>query len=229
MRVLVVEDDPMVSQLNQNFLKQHKPNAEIEVALTLEEARDKLGMNEYDLVLLDVYFPTGKGTDILKWIRNENIATEVILITADKSQETVSIALNYGAADFLIKPFSLDRFKEAVDRSLQRKRSLEFEGSAGQDTLDQIWTDEKERENSSSETPQQFMEKGLGAFTYKSIKDVILEQTGNFTADEIGKKAGLARVTVRRYMEYMVKDGFLEMELVYGKVGRPQHYYRIKN
>ena len=51
---------------------------------------------------------------------------------------------------------------------------------------------------------------------------------GSFTAEQIGEKLGMARVTIRRYLDFMDKQGILDVKLQYGKVGRPQHYYRLK-
>lgn len=47
-----------------------------------------------------------------------------------------------------------------------------------------------------------------------------------FTAEDFAEKLGIARVTVRRYLEYMEKENKVDKLVEYGKVGRPQHKYR---
>ena len=89
MNILIVEDDPMVGQINQRFAEKLPFVGECDIVTSTEKAREKLLETSYDLLLLDVYFPTGRGPDLLQWIRNESIPVHVIFITADNSQSTV--------------------------------------------------------------------------------------------------------------------------------------------
>ena len=69
--------------------------------------------------------------------------------------------------------------------------------------------------------------KGLNKYTYKSIWEEIERRDSEyFTAEELSEKVKVARVTIRRYLEYMEKEGELEKLVEYGKVGRPQHKFR---
>ena len=69
--------------------------------------------------------------------------------------------------------------------------------------------------------------KGLNKYMYKSIwEEIVRRDAGYFTAEELSEKIKVARVTVRRYLEYMEKEGLLEKLIEYGKVGRPQHKFR---
>ncbi len=68
--------------------------------------------------------------------------------------------------------------------------------------------------------------KGLNKYTYKSIWDEIEKSNYEyFTAEELSEKLGIARVTVRKYLEYMEKENKVEKLIEYGKVGRPQYKY----
>ncbi|MNM60581.1 Transcriptional regulatory protein DcuR [compost metagenome] len=71
--------------------------------------------------------------------------------------------------------------------------------------------------------------KGLSLVTYNEIWRTINNNPAKeVTADSLADEVGLARVTVRRYLEYMVEEGKMELTLEYGKVGRPNNYYRLK-
>ena len=70
--------------------------------------------------------------------------------------------------------------------------------------------------------------KGLNKYTYKVIWQEVEKSEGKYiSAEEISEKSGVARVTVRRYLEYMSKEEKLKKIIEYGKVGRPQHKYTL--
>lgn len=224
MRILIVEDDPMVREINRKFAERIDEISEILTAPSLDEARQILLNRKVDLVLLDVYFPEGKGTDLLKWIRDQKMKCETVFITADKSVETVEQAFQFGSVDYLIKPFIYERFEEAIRAALRRIQGIQEKGTLEQAQVDQLFRRERAQEK-----PLSPMEKGLSRKTYELIWRKIDEMDHPFTPEEIGESSGLARVTVRRYLEYMVREGMLRMDLSYGKVGRPQHYYQKVN
>lgn len=224
MRILIVEDDPMVREINRKFAERIHEISDIVTSSNLEGAKVALQGQKVDLVLLDVYFPEGKGTDLLKWIREQGIKSEIIFITADKSVETVEQAFQYGSVDYLIKPFTYERFEEAIRAALKR-----IQGIQAKETLEQAQVDKLFRRERAQEKNLSPMEKGLSRKTYELIWREIEKLDHGFTPEEIGESSGLARVTVRRYLEYMVREGLLKMDLSYGKVGRPQHYYQKVN
>ena len=74
------------------------------------------------------------------------------------------------------------------------------------------------------------LEKGLNIYTYNSIWKQVKLIGNNYTSpEELGEILGIARVTCRKYLEYMNKEGKIDMIIEYGKVGRPQHKYKINN
>ncbi|MGN0027813.1 MAG: response regulator, partial [Clostridium sp.] len=82
--VFIVEDDPMVKEINKRFLEKMGSFKVIDDASSIKEAKIKLKNCKADLVLLDVFLPDGKGIELLKWIRLEEMNLDTILITADK-------------------------------------------------------------------------------------------------------------------------------------------------
>jgi response regulator of citrate/malate metabolism len=130
-KVMIVEDDPMVIEINSKFLKRVEGFTLLKAVSNLEDAKKIILLGKPDLILLDVYLPKENGIDFLKWIRAQEIKIDVILITADKSIERIQEAFRYGVVNYLIKPFSFEKFKEALlqfkDRYYTFKTNVVFE------------------------------------------------------------------------------------------------------
>ena len=222
MRILIVEDDPMVGRINKQFAEKTGLAEKVMVTESVEKARQALRDEAFDLVLLDVYLPDVKGTDLLHWIRKEGLPLTVILITADRNPRTIEQALNLGAADYLVKPFTYERFAEALERVRKRKEVLHSSSAFEQERIDSLI-------GKRGTLPQQHqgpeLDKGLNRLTYEKILEAVFEWKGFFTADEISTRIGMSRVTVRRYLEQMEEEGVLKKTMEYGKPGRPVNKY----
>ena len=105
MRILLIEDDPGLGNAvrDQIAAEGHMPD----LAPTLSYARDLLATMPYDLILLDLGLPDGRGIDFLKTLRAKGSVTPVMILTAhDRITERIE-GLNAGADDYMIKPFDL--------------------------------------------------------------------------------------------------------------------------
>lgn len=219
--VMIVEDDPMVREINSKFLKKVEGFNLYKAVGNLADARKFILARKPDLILLDVFLPKENGIDFLKWLRSEEIDVDVILITADKTAGRVQEAFRYGAVDYLIKPFSFERFREALIQFKERHHAFEKRDEIEQAALDKLIS------ATAATQEEEVLAKGLNKYTYKSIwEEIERRDAGYFTAEELSEKIKVARVTVRRYLEYMEREGLLEKLVEYGKVGRPQHKFR---
>lgn len=218
--VLIVEDDPMVQEINKRFIAKLKDFRVIAVASHGEEALKMLETIKPQLILLDVFMSKVDGLTTLKEIRKRGVNSDVILITADKSVQTVQQAIRYGAVDYIIKPFRFDRFKEALQNYKRRKEKLQEREVFQQRDLDRIL-------HSSQEQSENQLPKGLNQVTLDSILAYLREHTEYLTSMELAQAVGIARVTARRYMEYLAEKRIVDIELEYGSVGRPIHKFRI--
>lgn len=217
---MIAEDDPMVREINSRFLERVEGFALYKAVSNLSDLKKFILIKKPDLILLDVYLPKENGVDFLKWIREQEIDIDVILITADKSIRRIQEAFRYGVTDYLIKPFSFKRFKESLiqfrDRYYQFERNDEIE----QKDLDKLISSLDVYQNEDDFT------KGLNKYTYDLIwSEMEKGSCKDFTAEGIAEELGIARVTVRRYLEYMENEKKIEKSVEYGKVGRPQHKY----
>lgn len=223
--VMILEDDPMVRDINSRFLEKLPNFKLVKPASGIKEAQEFLFKNRVDLILLDIYLPKENGIDFLKWLRKEEFETDVILITADKTGNMIQEAFRYGAVDYIIKPFTFNRFKESLDNYKERYYGIKNFDTMEQDELDKYII--KNALNNEYDNSDNDLEKGINRYTYKIIWKEVEKLVDEYkTAEEISEKSGVARVTVRKYLEFMLKEGKIDKIIEYGKVGRPQYKYK---
>ena len=118
--VLVVDDEPGM----RNFLvKALVPRVgQVLAASCAEEAGQLLLRHRFDLVILDIAMPGKSGLAMLREMRAQGDASEVVLITAFADLETAIEALRAGAGDFLLKPFRVSQVLNALRQGLDRAR-----------------------------------------------------------------------------------------------------------
>lgn len=119
MKIAMIEDDNTISFAVQTFLKRYDMETEVFGNLTMTE---KIDFNEFDLIILDVNFPDGSGFDYLKWLREfSNIP--VIMLTVKNTDENILKGFEFGADEYITKPFSLPILKARIDNLFRRKNA----------------------------------------------------------------------------------------------------------
>ena len=119
MKILVVDDAPdLLDQLRRVLTRQ---KYDVDTAADGEAALGKLFDNVYDLVLLDIMLPKIEGLTVLKELRRAKIQTPVLMLTARGAVEDKIKGLDYGADDYLAKPFAMAELMARI-RSLLRRR-----------------------------------------------------------------------------------------------------------
>jgi CheY-like chemotaxis protein len=111
-KVLIVDDEPEVRQVLQEFLSGR--GYDVLVAESGSEALSMLGVDQPDLVLLDVTMPGMDGVETLRRIVALQQPVSVIMVTANADIATTSKLLAMGAVDYIPKPFDLDYLDQAV-------------------------------------------------------------------------------------------------------------------
>jgi len=221
-KVLIVEDDPMVSELNSRYVKKIEGFDVVGIARDGEEALSKIKELRPQLIILDIYMPKISGIKLLKEIRKQNIRVDAILVTAARDVESIDEILKLGAVDYLVKPFEFQRFKLALDGYKERITTLSAKERISQKDIDLITIHGKNKERYLD------TDKGIYKRTMDSIIAYLKEQDANLSAVDIANNLGVSRVTARRYLEYLADIGEVEVEISYGTIGRPQHLYRYK-
>jgi two-component system OmpR family response regulator len=118
MRILLIEDDPGLGGAvrDQIAAEGHVPD----LAPTLAYARDLVATMSYDLILLDLGLPDGRGLDFLRGLRSKGSVTPVIILTAhDRITERIE-GLNAGADDYMVKPFDLAELSARISAVARR-------------------------------------------------------------------------------------------------------------
>jgi len=219
--VLIVEDDPKIAEIHRHFTEKIAGFSVCGIADSLEDAEKMSQLLEPDLVLLDLYFPEGLGTEILWKIRARRQATDIILITAAKELEPLQEAMRGGVFDYIIKPVMFPRFQEALERFREHRQQLLGESAISQQDVDRLLHPYKDSSPGEPEYP-----KGIDPLTLKKIRTVFEQpHPEGLSADEVGQQIGASRTTARRYLEYLTAAGHLTAELIYGAVGRPERKY----
>ncbi|WP_066299209.1 response regulator [Bacillus sp. FJAT-29937] len=222
--VLIIEDDPMVQEVNKQFVMKIEGYKVIGVASNGMEGLQKIREHTPDLVILDVFMPKQDGLETLQQIRSHQESVDVIMVTAANDHETVKMALQNGAFDYIIKPFQFDRIQKALEKYKIYHSKVKNELSLSQQQLDEFLhsSSTSKKLNNVNNLP-----KGLNEVTYRQIIAYLHEQELAKSSEEVADGVGIARVTARRYLEYLVKLGEIKIELKYGGVGRPVNRYSL--
>jgi two-component system OmpR family response regulator len=112
MRILEIEDDPVLGAAIRDRLKAEGHG--VDWVRRLDDARAALSTVNYELMLLDLNLPDGRGLDLLRQLRQQASQLPVIITTA---QDQVAIrieGLNSGADDYLVKPFDLNEMTARI-------------------------------------------------------------------------------------------------------------------
>ena len=120
MRLLVVEDDPLIARsLDQGLSPLGNT---VDIFTSLGEARAALAQASFDMVILDLGLPDGNGLSLLAEVRGRGDATPVLILTASDGVEDRVQGLDLGADDYLSKPFSLAELQARVRALLRRSQ-----------------------------------------------------------------------------------------------------------
>ncbi|WP_019153708.1 response regulator [Robertmurraya massiliosenegalensis] len=220
-QVLIVEDDPMVAELNKRYVESIDGFEAIAIAHSVKDAKEILKTTDIDLILLDVYMPGDNGLTLLPYVRELELSIDVILITAASDIDTIQNALRFGTIDYLIKPFTFARLKEALISYQQKLEFLEYHPHRiNQQELDDRLL-QKERMSTSHQLP-----KGLTKHTLNLVWDELQKIGENeFSTADIAKSTGISRVSIRKYLNFLEEIGVLETRVSYGTIGRPISQY----
>jgi DNA-binding response OmpR family regulator len=118
MRVLVVEDDPMIGESVRTAL--HRDGIAVDWVRDGKSADLAMQAERYDMVLLDLGLPGRDGIEVLRELRKRKDRTPVLIVTARDAIADRVRGLDAGADDYLVKPFDLDELAARM-RSLSRR------------------------------------------------------------------------------------------------------------
>ena len=215
-RVLIVEDDRVIASLHRRIVSSHPGFTVIAEASSAELAlRMVKAGTPIDLILLDLGLPGANGIQLLKYLRAAG-GPDVIAVTARRDTQTVGTLLRLGVIDYLVKPFTPERLREALERFRERARSLSGDQLA-QAEIDIFMHD----------PGHALLPRGIQPETLREVRAALASSGEPQTADRVAETVGIARVTARRYLEYLVTVGQVRVASDENPgPGRPHKLYR---
>jgi two-component system response regulator DctR len=170
------------------------------------KALDLMEKNRFDLVMVDYYMPDINGLVLVKKIRERDQDIPILVLTVDESIDLANKFIRAGATDFANKPIKAADLISRVKLHLKlskEKQPMEIKG------LD--------------------LPKGVTFPTLQLILDYLKHTNTPQTIDAISLQTGLAYQTAHRYLNYLVTENYIGVEIKYGKIGRPIHRFFLDN
>ncbi|WP_428946125.1 two-component system response regulator DcuR [Pantoea sp. FN060301] len=226
MNVLVVDDDAMVAELNRCYIGQISGLTCCGTASSLQQAKDRLLQTDppVDLILLDIYMQQENGLDLLAELRSAHHHVDVIIISSAADAASIKTSLNYGVADYLIKPFQFSRFEEALTHWRQKRSQMDNQQYYQQAELDRLI-----HGNASAGSKQKRLPKGLTSQTLRTLCQWIdAHPDSEFSTDELASEVNISRVSCRKYLIWLAEIDILFTTIQYGATGRPVYRYRLQ-
>lgn len=218
-QTVIVEDDPMVAMLNRTYIER---DGRFQVSGDFRDGRSALEwitVHPTDLAVLDVYMPEFTGLELLRQLRSREVQVDAVMVTAATDTKVVDQFLKLGVVDYLVKPFTLQRFQQALEKFCQFRQAMSSQGNVSQADLDKLLA-VPEGESA--------IPKGLQERTMERIRQCLLGASARgLTSEEVAGRTGLSAVTARRYLNHMLEMGEVSSRVNYDTGGRPSMMYHL--
>jgi len=122
-RVLVVDDEPLILKGLRFALEQD--GYDVDTAEDGQVAASQILAEQYDIVLLDAMLPRLSGLEVIQRVRGEGVGVPIIMITAKGEDMDKILGLEYGADDYMTKPFNILEVKARIKSILRRASAKE--------------------------------------------------------------------------------------------------------
>ena len=211
----------MVSLLDRTFTEKAPRFRVVQTFSDGRSALEWLSQNPADLAVVDVYMPLLTGVELLHALRERDIPVDAIMVTAANDSATVDQLLKLGVVDYLVKPFTFERFQQALDTFCRHREAMAGE-AVTQGALDRLFA-----HGGSAGTGAP---KGMQESTLERIRQCLASAPKEgLTSEAVSRQTGLSVVTVRRYVNYLVERGEAASTVNYDTGGRPCRLYRTQN
>jgi response regulator of citrate/malate metabolism len=227
--VMIVEDDEFAARVYEQFIQKVEGFQVIAKVSSGKQALEFLKVAKPHLILLDIFLPDISGIDLLGEVRKGYKGIDVILITAANDVNTVSEAIRGGAFGYIIKPINIDKFLSTLENYAVQINQLRKRKTMDQTEVDLYFPTQSKKNVKKGEQEVVQLPKGIDKLTLKVIRDKMKDIIQSVSADEVASFVGISYSTVRRYLEYLVTIGEVEVEILYGTVGRPERRYKWIN
>ena len=228
-RVLIVEDEPLIAEAHTSYLARVGGLSVVAVAHTGVDAiraatKSAAAGAPIELVLLDLGLPDAHGLDVAATLATIRPSPDVIAITSARDLAMVRAAVAHGVVLYLLKPFTFAAFRDKIARYLEFRDAL----PAGETAVSQRDID---RAMGALRMPEErsAAPKGIAPQTLDEIARTLRDAPDPLGASEVGAAIGVSRVTAWRYLEKLADDGLVTRTTEYGRAGRPQVRYEWRS
>ncbi len=217
-RTVIVEDSPTVAEVHRRLVASVPGFVIVGVAGTGADARRLVALHHPHLMLLDLGLPDGDGLDLLRALRGAREPVEVIAVTAARGAEVVRACVHLGVVDYLVKPFAPERLRQALGLFAHRMQALRG-GELAQTEVDRLC--------SSGRRAARALPRDLAPQTLAHVRETLHAAVTPLSAAEVARRTGVARVTARRYLEYLAASGEVTSDSAADGPGRPAKTYAL--
>ncbi|KGR87626.1 regulator [Ureibacillus massiliensis 4400831 = CIP 108448 = CCUG 49529] len=227
--VLLVEDDPMVREVNRQFIERIEGFHVIGMSSNGVEGFAKIIELKPEVVIMDIFMPEQDGLETLRKIRRENVPVDVITVTAANDMQTIQQILHLGVYDYIMKPFTFERIQKTLQNYYKFKIMTQGVEDVTQKELDEMIHQFNEVKVHTETNLNNIIDlpKGFNRATLEKVLNFIKQSKDGASADEVAAGIGVARVTARRYLDFLEKQKLLKVDVHYGGIGRPINQYFI--
>ncbi|MBT0567433.1 response regulator [Williamsia sp. CHRR-6] len=225
-RVLIVEDEPLIAQTHQTYVERLTGFGVAGVAHTAQAALRQVASAAaegapIDVVLLDIGLPDASGLELASALSGQRPVPDIVAITSERDLAVVRDAVAHGVLLYLLKPFTFAAFAEKLERYRGYRAAL----TAGTDAAGQAEVDRAMAVLRGSDQ-RASAPSGTAPHTAEQIARLVRDSADGLTAGEVATGLGVSRVTAWRYLERLAEDGVAGRHTEYGRAGRPQVRYR---
>jgi response regulator of citrate/malate metabolism len=247
-RVLVVDDDPGARALHGRFVSGAPGFVLVGTAGSGEAAVLRGHRGGVDLILLDMRLPDISGIEVLHRLRTLGARSpDVLVISSSRDQVTVRQALAAHIVGYLVKPFTQEALRERLRvyrAERQARERNERDRPLAQGEIDRLLSTGRIRVPGSAASgpsrpagaasppvatparPSPRLPKGLSEVTLARVVEA-LDPVSAVSAAELAERCEISRATARRYVDYLVSEGAIDLAHRYGRRGRPEVLYRL--
>lgn len=122
MKILYIEDNKTISSEIKKYLENE--NIDTDIVDTINEAKELIFLNVYNLILLDIMLPDGDGIEFYKYVK-QKFNIPIIFLTAKNSEDDIVKGIDMGADDYIVKPFRMRELTSRIKNIIKRKNKLQ--------------------------------------------------------------------------------------------------------
>ncbi|RAJ36796.1 response regulator of citrate/malate metabolism [Kitasatospora sp. SolWspMP-SS2h] len=222
--VLVVDDDFRVADVHAAYVAKVPGFRVTGIAHSAGQALAALERAPVDLVLLDHHLPDESGLALIRRLREAGICCDVMMVTAARDVSTVHEAMQHGALQYLVKPFSFAGLRDKLAAYADLRHALAGPSAreTSQDEVDRMFAALR-----TGASPATALPKGHSAPTADLVLAALRRAGQPLSAQQVAAATGLSRSTAQRYLKHLARDRRLRLSLRYGDTGRPEHEYLL--